>query len=290
MAAPPSISRERLGQLWQETFARLLRELGEGFGKLKCTRIPGRHGTCKEVLISRIYDRRQRVATIPWGFCCYALNYDPVDFETTGHNWCLKLHFNTVRLYFGRRDEVAALIRREFPRICPPGFRHIDHPRQQVIEWQFTCHDGEAEAVRRAAARLPALLRATYPVLQKALAMAESSVLPRPQGEARGQGRGKVHAPAANRHSASLRRGMNRGIPPGLRRQIMERDLGVCQICRRPCAPDDIHVDHIQPVAQGGLTVLENLQVTCSRCNLAKGSGRSRPPGSHIPAKVRRRP
>lgn len=285
-----AISRELLGALWQEAFVRLQQQLGEGFEKLKCSRVPERHGTCTSVLISRIYDRRQSDATIPWRFCCYALNYDPVDFETTGHNWCLKLHFNTVRLYFGLRDEVAALIRREFPRICPPGFVCIVHQRQAVIERQFTCHGSEADAVRLAAIRLPDLLRATYPVFKQALAMAESSV-PGPAEAGRDrEGRDKVHAPAANKYSVDRRRAMNRGIPPALRGLVMKRDRGICQICLQPCERNDIHIDHIKPVAQGGLTTLQNLQTTCRRCNLTKGSGRSRPPESHIPAKVRPRP
>jgi 5-methylcytosine-specific restriction endonuclease McrA len=56
--------------------------------------------------------------------------------------------------------------------------------------------------------------------------------------------------------------------------QVLMRDKGICQHCRLETVTDgriDYHIDHIKPWAKGGLTVLENLQVLCSRCNLIKG-------------------
>ncbi|MGH9734205.1 MAG: HNH endonuclease [Candidatus Acidiferrales bacterium] len=32
-----------------------------------------------------------------------------------------------------------------------------------------------------------------------------------------------------------------------------------------------LHVDHVMPLGKGGETVLENLQVLCSVCNIGKG-------------------
>lgn len=62
-------------------------------------------------------------------------------------------------------------------------------------------------------------------------------------------------------------------MTPELRMQIMERDNYTCQICGK-YMPDgnDIHIDHIIPIARGGKTVPDNLQVLCSHCNLSKGT------------------
>lgn len=59
---------------------------------------------------------------------------------------------------------------------------------------------------------------------------------------------------------------------PGLRDQVVERDGLVCGICAGPVAPDDVHIDHVEPWAMGGETTLNNLRVTHSRCNLARGA------------------
>ena len=62
-------------------------------------------------------------------------------------------------------------------------------------------------------------------------------------------------------------------MTPELRQQIMRRDNYTCQICGK-YMPDgrDIHIDHIVPIARGGKTVPDNLQVLCSHCNLSKGA------------------
>lgn len=42
--------------------------------------------------------------------------------------------------------------------------------------------------------------------------------------------------------------------------------------CVRCGSTEELHVDHIQPVAKGGMPRLENLQVLCKTCNLQKGA------------------
>lgn len=48
-------------------------------------------------------------------------------------------------------------------------------------------------------------------------------------------------------------------IPEPLRRAVKRRDRGRCVFCRRPAR----QVDHRLPVAWGGLTLPENLQLMC---------------------------
>lgn len=56
-----------------------------------------------------------------------------------------------------------------------------------------------------------------------------------------------------------------------LRYDILKRDGFKCVLCG--CSAEDgvkLHVDHIVPIAKGGLTVASNLRTLCERCNLGK--------------------
>ena len=69
-----------------------------------------------------------------------------------------------------------------------------------------------------------------------------------------------------------------RAFTEGQRLAIWRRDKGVCQLrikCEgAKCGWDDHwHADHKIPWSQGGETTVENGQVACSACNLAKGDG-----------------
>ena len=54
-------------------------------------------------------------------------------------------------------------------------------------------------------------------------------------------------------------------IPREMRRAIFERDGGQCAECGS-------HFDHVIPVALGGATTIENLQLLCGDCNREKGA------------------
>lgn len=60
-----------------------------------------------------------------------------------------------------------------------------------------------------------------------------------------------------------------RGISPAIRAAVIGRDGKSCRACGKG---DNLHIDHIHPVVAGGLTVMENLQVLCRRCNSSKGA------------------
>jgi hypothetical protein len=64
-----------------------------------------------------------------------------------------------------------------------------------------------------------------------------------------------------------------RNINWRLRFIVMRRDNFKCQGCGRTPATDPnivLHIDHIKAWANGGETVLENLQTLCSVCNIGK--------------------
>jgi 5-methylcytosine-specific restriction endonuclease McrA len=68
------------------------------------------------------------------------------------------------------------------------------------------------------------------------------------------------HAPPAPRRES---------LPRELRRVVWERDGGACVQCGEAF---ELQFDHIIPVALGGASTAENLQVLCGPCNRAKGA------------------
>lgn len=60
---------------------------------------------------------------------------------------------------------------------------------------------------------------------------------------------------------------------PRVRRVIYARDGGVCMKCGKRVRENDYHVDHIVPLAAGGDEWdLNNLELSCPKCNLQKGA------------------
>jgi 5-methylcytosine-specific restriction endonuclease McrA len=56
-------------------------------------------------------------------------------------------------------------------------------------------------------------------------------------------------------------------IPSDIRRAVFERDGGRCVECN---SNFDLQYDHVLPVALGGATTVENLQLLCADCNRRK--------------------
>ena len=60
-------------------------------------------------------------------------------------------------------------------------------------------------------------------------------------------------------------------VPSKLREHVYRRDMRTCVYCGCPVAPDGFHLDHVKPVALGGLTNKTNLVTACPDCNQRKG-------------------
>jgi hypothetical protein len=58
-------------------------------------------------------------------------------------------------------------------------------------------------------------------------------------------------------------------IPREVRRAVFERDGGKCAQCG---SSFDLQYDHVIPVALGGASTVENLQLLCGACNREKGA------------------
>lgn len=54
------------------------------------------------------------------------------------------------------------------------------------------------------------------------------------------------------------------------RNKVIERDNAICHLCWMPCELEDIHLDHIVPVAKGGSHTYNNIAVSHSWCNQRK--------------------
>lgn len=78
--------------------------------------------------------------------------------------------------------------------------------------------------------------------------------------------RAKSIAATAKQKSSRSRRD---SIPSDLRVLVWERDGGKCVECG---SNEDLQFDHIIPVAMGGGTSEQNLQVLCGPCNRSKGA------------------
>jgi HNH endonuclease len=58
-------------------------------------------------------------------------------------------------------------------------------------------------------------------------------------------------------------------IPDDLKQFVWHRDGGCCRHCG---SQHELQFDHIIPVAMGGATAAENLQILCGPCNRRKGA------------------
>jgi hypothetical protein len=68
----------------------------------------------------------------------------------------------------------------------------------------------------------------------------------------------------------ALRR-LRRGINPGQRFRVLQRDRFTCQYCGRSAPAVVLQVDHIVPLAGGGPNTDANLATACVECNGGKG-------------------
>ena len=77
----------------------------------------------------------------------------------------------------------------------------------------------------------------------------------------------RAHAVLGMRAAAARPR--REPIPRELRRAVFERDGGHCVECG---SSFELQYDHVIPVALGGASTVENLQVLCAPCNGRKGA------------------
>jgi len=82
------------------------------------------------------------------------------------------------------------------------------------------------------------------------------------------------HPEVGREAGARRRKRIRRARQVYSREAVIERDsvdgVPICQICMKPCGPEDLWLDHVIPLSAGGKDVLGNVRVTHKRCNLAR--------------------
>ena len=61
-----------------------------------------------------------------------------------------------------------------------------------------------------------------------------------------------------------------RAFDANTRREVYERQLGVCPICGQHFELEQMEADHITPWCKGGRTIADNCQMLCRECNRRK--------------------
>ena len=61
-----------------------------------------------------------------------------------------------------------------------------------------------------------------------------------------------------------------RAFDSNTKREVYERQLGVCPVCGKHFEIEQMEADHITPWKQGGRTVADNCQMLCRECNRRK--------------------
>jgi 5-methylcytosine-specific restriction endonuclease McrA len=76
----------------------------------------------------------------------------------------------------------------------------------------------------------------------------------------------RAHAALHQEHASIARR---EPVPRDVRLAVWRRDRGRCRECGNGF---DLQYDHVIPLALGGATSVDNLQLLCGDCNRAKGA------------------
>ncbi len=63
-----------------------------------------------------------------------------------------------------------------------------------------------------------------------------------------------------------------RAFDDNMKREVYERQTGVCTKCEQQFEIEKMAADHIIPWSKGGKTMSENCQMLCTRCNAIKSN------------------
>ena len=61
-----------------------------------------------------------------------------------------------------------------------------------------------------------------------------------------------------------------RAFDDNTKREVYERQQGICPVCKKHFEIEQMQGDHITPWCRGGRTVADNCQMLCRKCNNLK--------------------
>lgn len=62
-----------------------------------------------------------------------------------------------------------------------------------------------------------------------------------------------------------------RAFDDNTKREVYEKQKGICKICGKHFEIEEMEADHITPWSKGGRTIADNCQMLCRKCNREKG-------------------
>ena len=163
--------------------------------------------------------------------------------------------------------QVTYRAKNKVARSARQAIRYAAH-RQAILARQTAYREANRAAIaeRRAAHRQANL---------EAARAREAAYCERHRDEARARA-AAYHAahPLKHRANCALRRARQKAATaePVDYKRIIARDAGRCYLCGALVDQGDLHIDHVIPLSKGGVHSYDNLRVTCSTCNLRKGS------------------
>lgn len=63
-----------------------------------------------------------------------------------------------------------------------------------------------------------------------------------------------------------------REFDDNIKREVYEKQNGICKKCGKHFEIEQMHADHINPWSKGGRTIAENCQMLCADCNRRKSN------------------
>lgn len=274
-----SITPEQLTATGTAVFEGIIRSLPPRLGaRLKPARKAWRHGTRNSVLIWSFWDRNQLSGVVDHRYFQYELVYDPGHFYSRGTDWYVELYINPNRIYH-HGAEVASAILPPLRRRCPPRFQVMDEANWFGLIQRFNFPRPLAELAPHVTPLFVELVEQTHPIVQPFIDSFHEPLTPEERAAfilGRAPNRPKNTTAPANASTREL----SRAIPPALRSAVLKAYQHRCASCLRT-AEDlgaALEIDHVRPVAEGGLTRPDNLQPLCTECHDAKGPGTVRYP------------
>jgi hypothetical protein len=245
-------------------FRRLSDDLPEeAISRLRPQRIAQRHGTDTRVLMFHYYDRNQP-QILDYHHFGYTLIYDPT-LRYHPQRCVVRFYANRHRIYDKKEQVIPALW--ESMQDAERDLYDFRALQNEQMIGLFRMFDSESvddfsEKCYQAFLELVPYWQPTY----AAVVDTYGAQLSPEEVAAVIAGRRKFQPKSPK---TSSRPEYSRHVPRKLRAAVFARDGFQCLSCG---ATDNLHADHIVAVANGGLTILDNLQTLCAAENLSKGA------------------